>query len=168
MSSRAHNSEEAGLFQQVDLEMASLAAPTGIPAAPTTNKHDEDPFLVVFAQPFDSENPESWPSNWKWAVTNSLSASGFNRIHGLHHHGPGIDQHPVRTQHDGCRVDNDNVHLPSGAGAIYGLGGGVLGDIWRSEERGKGLRMYLTISILWSSRRAYRGWFSWPGKSLGR
>lgn len=35
-----------------------------------------------------------------------------------------------------------------GASAIYALSGGVLGDIWRSEQRGKSLGMYLLIPLL--------------------
>lgn len=35
-----------------------------------------------------------------------------------------------------------------GASAIYALAGGVLGDIWRPEQRGKSLGMYLLIPIL--------------------
>jgi hypothetical protein len=41
---------------------------------------DNDPHLVTFCEPFDAENPQTWPSNRKWAVTNVLSATGFNRI----------------------------------------------------------------------------------------
>lgn len=35
-----------------------------------------------------------------------------------------------------------------GASAIYSLGGGVLGDIWRPEQRGKSLSIYLLIPLL--------------------
>ena len=35
-----------------------------------------------------------------------------------------------------------------GASAIYSLAGGVLGDIWRAEERGKSLGIYLLIPLL--------------------
>jgi MFS family permease len=35
-----------------------------------------------------------------------------------------------------------------GASAIYALAGGVLGDIWRPEQRGKSLGMYLLIPLL--------------------
>ncbi|KAI0403161.1 major facilitator superfamily domain-containing protein [Xylaria palmicola] len=35
-----------------------------------------------------------------------------------------------------------------GASAIYALGGGVLGDIWRPEERGRSLGVYLLIPLL--------------------
>lgn len=35
-----------------------------------------------------------------------------------------------------------------GASAIYALGGGVLGDIWRPEQRGRSLGMYMLIPLL--------------------
>lgn len=35
-----------------------------------------------------------------------------------------------------------------GASAIYALGGGVLGDIWRPEERGRSLGWFLVIPLL--------------------
>ncbi|KAL9110909.1 MAG: hypothetical protein Q9227_004524 [Pyrenula ochraceoflavens] len=36
----------------------------------------------------------------------------------------------------------------AGASAIYALAGGVLGDVWRKEERGKSLGIYLLIPLL--------------------
>ena len=35
-----------------------------------------------------------------------------------------------------------------GASAIYALGGGVLGDVWRPEQRGRSLGVYLLIPLL--------------------
>lgn len=35
-----------------------------------------------------------------------------------------------------------------GASAIYALAGGVLGDVWRPEQRGKSLGIYLLIPLL--------------------
>lgn len=35
-----------------------------------------------------------------------------------------------------------------GASAIYALAGGVLGDMWRAEQRGRGLGVYLLIPLL--------------------
>lgn len=35
-----------------------------------------------------------------------------------------------------------------GASAIYSLSGGVLGDIWRPEQRGKSMKIYLLIPLL--------------------
>ncbi|KAJ5157264.1 uncharacterized protein N7482_008364 [Penicillium canariense] len=40
----------------------------------------DDPFLAAFAEPFDAENPKHWRTGRKWAVTDVLSATGFNRI----------------------------------------------------------------------------------------
>ncbi|KAK2055985.1 MFS general substrate transporter [Colletotrichum caudatum] len=42
--------------------------------------NDTESFLVAFAEPYDAENPNQWPDRQKWAVTNVLSATGFNRI----------------------------------------------------------------------------------------
>jgi hypothetical protein len=39
-----------------------------------------DPFLVAFDPDYDSTNPKDWPSGVKWAVTDVMSATGFNRI----------------------------------------------------------------------------------------
>lgn len=35
-----------------------------------------------------------------------------------------------------------------GASAIYALAGGVLGDVWRPEERGRSLGLYLLVPLL--------------------
>lgn len=35
-----------------------------------------------------------------------------------------------------------------GASAIYALGGGVLGDVWRPEQRGRSLGLYMLIPLL--------------------
>ncbi|KAK1994154.1 MFS general substrate transporter [Colletotrichum falcatum] len=58
---------------RTDVEMV---AP--IPIAPKSN--DAESFLVAFAEPRDAKNPKQWPDRQKWAVTNVLSATGFNRI----------------------------------------------------------------------------------------
>lgn len=63
---------------QVDLDI-ELAPTTVASIAPTTPKID-DPFLVAFNLSFDADNPKDWPSGRKWAVTDVLSATGFNRI----------------------------------------------------------------------------------------
>ncbi|CAG7558044.1 unnamed protein product [Fusarium equiseti] len=38
-----------------------------------------DPYLVAFND-LDTDNPKNWPTRRKWAVTNVLSVTGFNRI----------------------------------------------------------------------------------------
>lgn len=40
----------------------------------------DNPFLVAFSGPNDASNPKNWSVRRKWAVTNVLSATGFNRI----------------------------------------------------------------------------------------
>jgi len=58
-----------------DVEVTAL--PDKIAATPTESA---DPFLVAFDPSFDVDNPKDWPSGRKWAVTDVLSATGFNRI----------------------------------------------------------------------------------------
>ncbi|KAF3767979.1 MFS general substrate transporter [Cryphonectria parasitica EP155] len=171
----------------------------------TITKANDDPFLVEFRQPFDSENPKDWPARRKWVVTDSLSASGFNRIMVSTIMAPALTtiqkeldmtaaesamalsvyllatafgpliigplsevygRKRVLHASNGwfilwnivCGFANTKGLLISarfmagfGASAIYALGGGVLGDIWTTEERGRGLRIYLTISVLGSA-----------------
>jgi MFS family permease len=59
----------------VDVEMAVMSNKT----LPLPVKA-EDPFLVAFDPHFDADNPKDWPTSRKWAVTDVLSATGFNRI----------------------------------------------------------------------------------------
>ncbi|KAJ6079609.1 major facilitator superfamily domain-containing protein [Penicillium canescens] len=58
----------------------TIAPPIELDPIPNTKTKQNDPFLVVFAEPFDAENPKDWPKSRKWAVTDVLSATGFNRI----------------------------------------------------------------------------------------
>jgi MFS family permease len=55
-----------------DIELAT------VPKKDTTKL--EDPYLVTFTPSFDVDTPKDWPSGRKWAVTDVLSATGFNRI----------------------------------------------------------------------------------------
>lgn len=60
-----------------DIEMIST-----IPVAATQPElltKEDDPFLVHFSDS-DSSNPLNWSTGKKWAVTDVLSATGFNRI----------------------------------------------------------------------------------------
>ncbi|KAL4990697.1 major facilitator superfamily domain-containing protein [Aspergillus falconensis] len=44
------------------------------------DRNDVDPSLVSFTSQTDPLNPQNWPTAKKWAVTDVLSATGFNRI----------------------------------------------------------------------------------------
>lgn len=46
---------------------------------PVVSKLD-DPFLITFSGENDTSNPRNWNMRRKWAVTDVLSATGFNRI----------------------------------------------------------------------------------------
>ena len=60
-----------------DIEMAPVLE--RIPAPAPVQKLD-DPFLVGFDDRYDAENPKQWATSRKWAVTDVISATGFNRI----------------------------------------------------------------------------------------
>ncbi|KAI5458803.1 major facilitator superfamily domain-containing protein [Mariannaea sp. PMI_226] len=55
-------------------------APIAQPASKDCQIQESDPFLVAFNPEFDAENPKDWPTSRKWAVTDVISATGFNRI----------------------------------------------------------------------------------------
>jgi hypothetical protein len=177
-----------------DVELAVLPAKT-------TTKSD-DPFLVAFEPSFDVENPKDWPSGRKWAVTDVLSATGFNRImvstimapalttiaHELHMSstesmmalsiyllatafGPLVIG-PLSEVYGRSKVlhasnvwflvwnivcgfaKTKEVLIAArfmagfGASSIYALAGGVLTDVWRPEQRGRSLSIYLLIPLL--------------------
>lgn len=56
-----------------DVELAAISKAD-------SKKSDQDPFLVTFNPEYDEENPRDWRSGRKWAVTDVISATGFNRI----------------------------------------------------------------------------------------
>ncbi|KAK3672996.1 hypothetical protein LTR78_007107 [Recurvomyces mirabilis] len=56
-----------------DIEMAIV-----VEARPPVKP--DDPYLVAFDQPSDSDNPKDWSATLKWTVTDALSATCFNRI----------------------------------------------------------------------------------------
>ncbi|OQD86959.1 hypothetical protein PENANT_c006G00709 [Penicillium antarcticum] len=175
------------------IELGSIPAPE--------TKHD-DPFLVTFTEPLDPENPKDWPTSRKWAVTDVLSATGFNRImvstimapalstiakefdmsstesamalsiyllataFGPLFIGPLSEVYGRRSilhasniwflvWNIACGFANSKEILIAsrflagfGASAIYALANGVLGDVWRPEQRGRSLGMYLLIPLL--------------------
>lgn len=177
------------------------------PERPTALSHETksaqpDAHLVVFAEPYDKENPKQWPDRKKWMVTNILSATGFNRIVVSTIMAPALpviaaelDMTPTQSalslsiyllatafgpivigplsEMYGRQMvlHTSNIWFVAwnlacgfattkevlivsrlftglGASAIYSLGGGVLGDVWPPEQRGKSLGTYLAIPLL--------------------
>ncbi|KAF5001491.1 hypothetical protein FDECE_10929 [Fusarium decemcellulare] len=160
-----------------------------------------DPYLVAFSDS-DTDNPKNWPERRKWAVTNVLSVTGFNRILVSTVMAPALSLIATDLQMSSteavmalsiyllatafgplvvgplsevygrqailhasniwfliwniaCGFANTKELLIGarflagfGASAIYALGGGVLGDIWRPEERGRSLGWFLLIPLL--------------------
>lgn len=158
--------------------------------------------LVAFNEPFDASNPKQWPRGRKRAVTNVLSATGFNRILVSTIMAPALSIMAAEfdmsspeaamalsiyvlatalgplfisplTEVYGrqvvlhasnvwflawnmtCGFANSKGILISarflaglGASAIYALAGGVLGDMWDPEERGRSLSWYLAIPLV--------------------
>jgi MFS family permease len=169
------------------------------------DKKNQDPYLVEFESPFDAENPITWPKGRKWAVTDVLSATGFNRIMVSTIMAPALST--IASELDmsstesvmalsiyllatafgpliigplseiygrkrvlhasnvwflvwniACGFANTKELLIAsrflagfGASSIYSLAGGVLGDVWRPEQRGKSLGIYLLIPLLGSA-----------------
>ncbi|KAH7020873.1 major facilitator superfamily domain-containing protein [Microdochium trichocladiopsis] len=163
---------------------------------------DNDSFLVSFADAQDPSNPLNWSSGRKWAVTDVLSATGFNRIMVSTIMAPALpliaqELHMSSTE----AVMSMSIYLLAtafgplfigplsemygrapvlhasnvwflvwniacgfattkelligarflagfGASSIYALAGGVLGDVWRPEQRGQSLALYLLIPLL--------------------
>ncbi|TVY84239.1 putative efflux pump mfs2 [Lachnellula suecica] len=174
------------------------ALPTVVPVIKEDNL---DPFLVAFS-PSDPRNPLNWPTGRKWAVTDILSATGFNRIMVSTIMAPALpliakklDMNsaeaamalsiyllatafgplvigPLSEIYGRKRVLHaSNVWFlvwniacgfattkglliaarflaGFGASAVYSLAGGVLGDVWRPEQRGRSLSIYLVIPLL--------------------
>ncbi|KAJ4305017.1 hypothetical protein N0V90_000546 [Kalmusia sp. IMI 367209] len=176
----------------------------------------EDPYLVTFSGSNDSLNPKNWTSRKKWAVTDVLSATGFNRIMVSTIMAPALPviahefsmnstetmmsfssyvlatafgpliigplsevygRTPVLHVSNiwflvwniACGFANTKHTLLAarflagfGASSIYALRGGVLGDIWRPEERGKSLRAAVgpIIGGFMAGRTTWR-WMFW-------
>ncbi|KAK2594376.1 hypothetical protein QQS21_007936 [Conoideocrella luteorostrata] len=176
----------------IDVELAQLAV---------SDYKGQDPFLVSFAAN-DPDNPINWRSSKKWAVTDVLSATGFNRIMVSTIMAPALPtiarefnmnsaeavmalsiyllataigplvlgplsevygRTPILHASNiwflvwniACGFSKTRGTLIAarfmagfGASAIYSLAGGVLGDVWRPEQRGKSLGIYLLIPLL--------------------
>ncbi|RYP69979.1 hypothetical protein DL771_005770 [Monosporascus sp. 5C6A] len=199
MASKGDDEIAAVATPAPELEMASIPAPS---AAATADTKQNDPLLVAFHQPYDPENPLDWPTGRKWAVTDVMSATGFNRIMVSTIMSPALsliaselDMTPAESAmalsiyflatafgplfigplseiygreailhassvwfliwNIACGFANTKEILIAsrflagfGASAIYALAGGVLGDIWRPEQRGRSLGVYLLIPLL--------------------
>lgn len=180
-----------------DIEMA----PTIPSPEPGRGLKEDDPFLISFS-PLDSKNPLNWPTGRKWAVTDVLSATGFNRIMVSTIMAPALPLiakdlnmnsteaamslsiyllatafgplfiAPLSETYGRKRIlhvsnvwfliwnimcgfaNTKGLLIASrflagfGASAIYALSGGVLGDIWRPEQRGRSLSIYLVVPLL--------------------
>ncbi|KAL6235025.1 hypothetical protein BDW75DRAFT_230631 [Aspergillus navahoensis] len=175
------------------------------PVSPQPNPskgNDVDPSVVSFTYPTDPLNPKDWPTSKKWAVTDVLSATGFNRIMVSTIMAPALstishelEMNPTESAmalsiyllataigplligplsevygrkpilHASnmwflvwnlvCGFANSKELLIAarflagfGASAIYALASGVLGDVWRAQERGRSLGAYLLIPLL--------------------
>jgi MFS family permease len=177
-----------------DVELARVSA--------SARTKRDDPYLVAFEEPYDADNPKNWPTSRKWAVTDVLSATGFNRIMVSTIMAPALSS--IATELDMSSIESVMsmsiyvlatalgplfigplsemygrqvvLHASNiwflvwniacgfattkglliaarflagfGASAIYALAGGVLSDIWRPDQRGRSLGMYLLIPLL--------------------
>lgn len=198
----ASSTEQDEVIPVLELAHLKQAGGTELTVNVPKTATDIDPFLVVFKEYHDVENPLDWPTGRKWMVTDVLSATGFNRImvstimapalstiaKELHMNpteaamslsvyllatafgpliiGPISDIYGRRVVLHGsniwflvwnvvCGFATTKGTLIAarflagfGASAIYALAGGVLGDVWRPEQRGKSLGMYLLIPLL--------------------
>ncbi|KAF1978453.1 MFS general substrate transporter [Bimuria novae-zelandiae CBS 107.79] len=183
---------------RADVELITIGNKT---QSTIPNKLD-DPFLVTFSEPNDASNPKNWHVRRKWAVTDVLSATGFNRIMVSTIIAPALPliahefsmnstetmmsfssyvlatafgplligplsevygRSPVLNASNiwflvwniACGFANNKHTLIAarflagfGASSIYALRGGVLGDIWTPEQRGRSLGVYLLIPLL--------------------
>ncbi|KAL2797229.1 major facilitator superfamily domain-containing protein [Aspergillus keveii] len=193
-----HHSEISphDIITQVAISDVELA-----PIEPQNSK-ETDSLLVVFAEPYDADNPKDWTTGRKWAVTDVLSATGFNRIMVSTIMAPALSliakefdmnsaesamalsiyllatafgplvigplsevygRKPILHASNiwfliwnlVCGFANSKEVLIGsrflagfGASAIYALANGVLGDVWRPEQRGRSLSIYLLIPLL--------------------
>ncbi|KAL5371696.1 hypothetical protein DPSP01_014074 [Paraphaeosphaeria sporulosa] len=171
-----------------------------VPQEPISDKLN-DPYLVAFS-PNDASNPKNWNSRRKWAVTDVLSATGFNRIMVSTIMAPALPliaqefsmnstetmmsfssyvlatafgpliigplsevygRSPVLHASNiwflvfniACGFANNKHALIAGrflaglgASSIYALRGGVLGDMFTAEQRGKSIGVYQLIPLL--------------------
>lgn len=208
---------ECGFFVKLKMapnhpNEANADAITDVELAPIqVSSKQDDPFLVAFADTFDPDNPKDWRTGRKWAVTDVLSATGFNRImvstimapalttiakefdmnsiesamalsiyllataFGPLVIGPLSEVYGRKPILHGSNIwfliwnivcgfaPSKGVFIASrffagfGASAIYALANGVLGDVWRPEQRGQSLGIYLLIPLLGAAVGMYSG-----------
>lgn len=184
-------------------ENITASSPNVFELAPVTSHSKQyDRFLVAFSEPFDTENPKDWRTGRKWAVTDVLSATGFNRIMVSTIIAPALStiasefnmnsaesamalsiyllatafgplvigplsevygRKPILHASNiwflvwniACGFARNKETLIAcrflagfGASAIYALANGVLADVWRPEQRGRSLGVYLLIPLL--------------------
>lgn len=201
-------STTSNMASAIDLQDVAVSQdPAIIEMASQTPKRDSnhsagDPFLVAFDAEYDPENPKDWRTGRKWAVTDVISASGFNRIMVSTIMAPALSTiaHELdmnaaesvmalsiyalatafgplvigplseiygreRILHASnawflvwniaCGFANTKGLLIAarflagfGASSVYALAGGVLGDVWRPEQRGRSIGIYLLIPLL--------------------
>lgn len=200
MSSNHHQNPKLDAPLVPDIELAILPDDAQTPLSLLHTKLS-DPYLVAFSTP-DPTNPKDWPNRTKWAVTDVLSATGFNRIMVSTIMAPAlttiaIELHmshiesvmalsiyilaaafgplvigPLGEVYGRQKILHaSNVWFlvwnvacgfamtkkvliaarflaGFGASSIYALAGGVLGDVWRPEQRGRSLGVYLLIPLL--------------------
>lgn len=180
-----------------DIELANVTSKNMVESTKLN-----DTFLVRFDPDFDIDNPKDWSSGRKWAVTDVMSATAFNRImvstimapalttiaHELHMssaeanmslsiyvlatalgplvigplselYGRSKILHVSNTWflvwNIVCGFANSKEILIAarflagfGASSIFALAGGVMTDIWKPEQRGRSLGIYLIIPLL--------------------
>ncbi|KAJ5678909.1 hypothetical protein N7462_007153, partial [Penicillium macrosclerotiorum] len=192
------------LNREANIEGIALVVPNDVELVPVPSRgsKQDDPFLVVFAEPYDAENPKDWRTGHKWAITDVLSATGFNRIMVSTIMAPALStiakefgmsstesamalsiyllatalgplvigplsevygRQPILHASNvwflvwniACGFATSKEMLIAsrflagfGASAIYALANGVLSDVWRPEQRGRSLGVYLLIPLL--------------------
>lgn len=200
-SSQTLNSHLKAPIPLPDIELASLTDQAALPSTQALQPKLSDPFLVTFTTP-DPTNPKDWPNRIKWAVTDVMSATGFNRIMVSTIMAPALNTIAVELHMSHVEsvmaltiyllasafgplvigplsevygremiLHTSNIWFliwnvmcgfaktketliaarflaGFGASSIYALSAGVLGDVWRPEERGKSLGMYALIPLL--------------------
>lgn len=171
----------------------------GLEIRPTASEND--PFLVTFSAPYDTDNPKDWKLSRKCAITGVLSATGFNRIMISTIMAPALPAISKELQMNNvesvmalsvyllatafgplvlgplselygrvpvlhatniwflawnivCGFAKNKETLIAarflggfGASAIYALAGGVLGDVWPPEQRGRSTGLYILVPL---------------------